>query len=210
MLKGKTRRVVWNQRGSKCVAWLPSWSPGWLGTAAHCLCSKSPESILPNSTSLEKDARSKFEVRFLPNAYCFCITVRLKNCKSNQRKSGIVCTSKQSWIVASHAHPVTSRNILTSHHSDSYKIEIRKCRSGSYIVIWMCTISTVPEEWGRGMKFKWFSAQENLKSYSSYMNELIEFLPNMSYYPYIPVGKLKKIFHAKRIKIQIKNFDPSW
>ena len=133
MLKGKTRRVIWNQRGSKCVGWLPSWSPGWLGAAAHCLCPKSPESILPNSTSLEKDKNSKFEVRFLLNAYCFCITVRLKNCKSNQHKSGIVCTSKQSWTVASHAHPMTSRNILTSHHSDSYKIEIRKFKIGSYL-----------------------------------------------------------------------------
>ena len=146
MLKGKTRTVIWNQRGSKCVGWLPSWSPSWLGAAAHCLCPKSPESILPNSTSLEKDKNSKFEVRFLLNAYCFCITVRLKNCKSNQHKSGIVCTSKQSWTVASHAHPMTSRNILTSHHSDSYKIEIRQCRTGSYTVIWVCSITTAPEE----------------------------------------------------------------
>ena len=44
--------------------------------------------LYPHTARLEKNGNSKLEVQFLLNAYCFCTIIKLKNCKSNHRKSG--------------------------------------------------------------------------------------------------------------------------
>lgn len=54
------------------------------------LCRRFRESFIPYIVSPEKK-KSKFEVRFLLNVYCFHTIIKLKNLKLNHHKSGIVC-----------------------------------------------------------------------------------------------------------------------
>lgn len=64
-----------------------------LGRCAHCCWPASQESVVPHITSLGRGPHSKFEVHFLLNAYHFCTIIKLKNCKSNRRKSRILSIS---------------------------------------------------------------------------------------------------------------------
>lgn len=74
------------------------WLYGWLGAVPHCCC---PKGSILYHISLAWE-RSKFKLRFLPNAYCFFTIVKSKNCRSNHCKSGTVCitvfTSNCDWV----------------------------------------------------------------------------------------------------------------
>ena len=74
----------------QCTGCLPWWQRCWLGAEARCCCPTSREyHTIYHKTG--KNQNSKFEVRFLLNAYHFHTTVKSKNPKSNHRKSGTIC-----------------------------------------------------------------------------------------------------------------------
>lgn len=79
--------VVWVQDGCKCILVI-TWVTG------GCHFPASLESIVPHMASLGEDQKSKFEVRFLLNAYCSHTTIKSKNNKSNHRKLGTICILK--------------------------------------------------------------------------------------------------------------------
>lgn len=84
--------------------WLfPSWSRGWLGATACCLCPASQDSIIFHSTGSGKVPNSTSEVGFLLCAYCFHTIVKWKKkiIKWSLQKSEI----SPSWRQQPHSYP---------------------------------------------------------------------------------------------------------
>lgn len=71
-----------------CLTWC---SRACLGAAACGHCPAAWDSIIPHITTWNYNKNSKFKLWFLLNVYCFCTTVKLKNCKFNHPKLGTVC-----------------------------------------------------------------------------------------------------------------------
>ena len=63
-------------------------------TCGCCHCPASPESIIWHSSGPGKDQNSKFEVRFLLNAFHFHTLIKSENPKSNRCKLGTIYINK--------------------------------------------------------------------------------------------------------------------